>query len=255
MIDEAFTSKLLPIFSALQLYHRYEVIGLDKIPTSGPVIMACTHSLATYDMLLLMAEVYKKVGRIPCSLIDRLFYKIPGLGPLMERTGCVLGTYDNAASLLANAEMLYIAPGGMRESLRPMTERYQILWEGRRGFVKLSIETGAPIVLAACPKADDLYDVYPNALSSFFYKHLKVPVFLARGLGLSPIPKPVQLRHFISEPIPPPVPKGGPAAREKQIAVHHRKIMRRMRSLITEAIAYRGPEERRLSAKGQRNRR
>ena len=238
-MDEEFVYKLMPLVQALRAYHRYEVVGLENVPKEGPAILACTHSLATYDISLLMCEVLMQKGRFPRSLIDRLFYKIPGLSSFMEKTGSVLGTRDNAIALLNNGELLYVAPGGMRESLRPMTERYQILWDGRRGFVKMSIETGAPIILAACPKADDIYDVFPTFFTDWFYKSLKVPVFLARGLGLSPIPKPVKLRHFLSEPIKPPKQKDDPEEFKEQVISHHKKIVRRMRMLLADAIAYR----------------
>ena len=110
----------------------------------------------------------------------------------------------NAKELLEKGELVAVAPGGMREALRPSSERYQILWEKRKGFARLAIKTGAPIVLAICPKADDLYEVYPSRLTKWAYQTFKVPVFLARGLGPSPIPRPVKLAHFVSKPIYPP---------------------------------------------------
>ena len=114
-MQEELQLKLLPITLGLRLYHRHEVHGLDNIPKSGPVIIACNHSLATYDISLLMTAVYQKLNRFPRALIDRAFYKIPGLGELMEKLGCIVGSPENAQSLLSNGELLYLAPGGMQE--------------------------------------------------------------------------------------------------------------------------------------------
>jgi 1-acyl-sn-glycerol-3-phosphate acyltransferase len=235
-MDEEFTLKLLPIMNALRIYHRHDVHGLENIPSRGPVIVATNHSLATYDMLMLMAAVYCYNGRLPRSLIDRAFYVVPGLGETMERLGCIAGSQGTAAKLLNNGEIIYIAPGGMRESLRPSTERYQILWNRRRGFARLSLETGAPIVLAACPRADDIYKVYDSSITKLIYKKLRLPFFLARGLGPTPLPRPVKLEHFISKPIYPPKPSEDPASFKRQLYNYHKKLMDRMNAMIAEGI-------------------
>ncbi len=235
-MDEEFALKLLPIVNALRTYHRHEVHGLDSIPARGPVIVACNHSLATYDMLMLMASVYSHNGRIPRSLIDRAFYVMPGLGELMEKLGGIMGSQETAASLLNNGEIIYLAPGGMRESLRPSSERYQILWNRRRGFARLSLETGAPIVLAACPKADDIFKVYDNSFTKLIYKHLRLPFFFARGIGPTAIPRPVKVEHFLSKPIHPPKASDDPAVFKRQLYNYHKKLMDRMNAMIAEGL-------------------
>ncbi len=233
---EDFQLKLLPIVSAIRRYHRHEVKGLDSFPVKGPVLVASTHSLATYDIVLLMAAIYEKHRRFPRALIDRAFYTIPGLGELMENLGCIVGNQQNALTMLNNGELLYVAPGGMRESLRPSSERYQVKWNQRKGFARLSIESGSPIVLAACPRADDIYTVYENTLTKWAYRNFKLPVFFARGLGFTAIPKPVKLTHYLSAPIYPPKPKKDPAAYKRQVYNYHRKLVRRMKEMINEGI-------------------
>lgn len=230
---------LMPLLQAARLYHRHEVVGLENVPTKGRTLVVCNHSLATYDIVLLMAALYTDRQRIPRPLIDRLFFKIPYLGDVMTAFGAVQGSHEGATQLLLDEHIVTVAPGGMRESLRPFTQRYQIRWDRRYGFVKLAMSTGAPIVLAACPKADDLYDVYPSHVTKWAYKTFKVPVFLARGIGPTPLPRPIKLVHFLSEPIqPPPMPE----TKEEQDAVAkelHGKLVKRMKDLISEAIHYR----------------
>jgi 1-acyl-sn-glycerol-3-phosphate acyltransferase len=235
-MDEEFALKLLPVVNVLRTYHRHDVHGLDNIPARGPVIVACNHSLATYDMLMLMAAVYCHNGRIPRPLIDRAFYTMPGLGEIMERLGGIVGSQEAAATLLNNGEIIYLAPGGMRESLRPSSERYQILWNRRRGFARLSLETGAPIVLAACPRADDIYKVYENSFTKLIYSKLRLPFFLARGLGPTAIPRPVKLEHFLSQPIYPPKPSEDPASFKRQLYNYHKKLMDKMNAMIAEGL-------------------
>ena len=237
-MQEELQLKLLPVTLGLRLYHRHEVHGVDNIPKSGPVIVACSHSLATYDISLLMTAVFQKNKRFPRALIDRAFYKIPGLGELMERLGCIVGSQENAHSLLDNGEILYLAPGGMQESLRSKKDRYQVLWDKRRGFAKLAIETGSPVILAACPKADDIYTVYDNTATNWFYRKFKLPFFIARGLGPTALPKPVKLDHYLSKAFFPPKMKDDPVAFKRQVYNFHRKLVREMEQMITEGAVH-----------------
>ncbi len=240
-MDEEFTLKLRPFLQMVRAYHRHETHGLQHIPGSGPAIIATNHSLATYDMLLLMLSVYEHSGRMPRSLIDRAFYVMPGLGELMERLGCIVGSQHNAASLLKNGELLYLAPGGMQESLRPSTERYRIYWNRRKGFARLAVETGTPVILAACPRADDIYKVYDSNMTRWIYRRFRLPFFMARGLGPTAIPRPVKLEHFLSAPMYPPPAATDPAALKRQVYNFHRRLMNRMNAMLSEGLVPASP--------------
>jgi 1-acyl-sn-glycerol-3-phosphate acyltransferase len=231
---------LVPMVNILRQYHSHTVFGLEHVPTSGPALLVCNHSLATYDIACLMGAIYNEQKRIPRGLIDRAFFKFPGLGQLMEFLGSVQGNQENAQKLLAAGELITVAPGGMREALKPSSQRYQIKWKRRRGFARLAMQTGTPIVLAACPKADDIYEVYPNKLTAWAYRTYKIPIFLARGVGPTPIPKPVTLTHFLSEAItPPPIPKS-PTAFDDVLNAFHNELYERMLELINRGIHYDG---------------
>lgn len=229
-----------PLLKSLRQYHQHTVVGMQHIPDSGRVLVAVNHSLATYDIALLNTAIYEEKGRIARSLADRWFFKFPWLADFTQQFGAVEGNQKNAEALLAAEEMVTVAPGGMREALRSSSERYQILWEKRNGFIKLAIRTGTPIVIAACPKADDLFEVYQNPITKWAYKNFKIPLALARGLGLTPIPRPVKLTHFLSQPLYPPKLSEDPKEFALQVAQFHKKVIKHARLLIGEAIAYRG---------------
>lgn len=218
-----------------RLYHRHEVFYIERIPTEGPVILISNHSFATYDFTLLFDAIYDKSHRIVRPLIDRLFYKFSMLGKVVEALGAREGSPDNAKRLLREGNIIAIAPGGMHEAIRPSTKKYRIDWKDRCGFIRLSFETQAPIVLAACPRADDLFDILPNPFSEIIYKKFKIPFVLARGIGLSPIPKPVKLIHVVSEPLLPPKADSDKSLHQEQIKAFHRFIINRMETLMNEA--------------------
>jgi 1-acyl-sn-glycerol-3-phosphate acyltransferase len=200
-LDDPFLQKLVLPIQWLGRYHRYKVYGLERIPREGRVLLVINHSFATYDGILLGAAVLVHVGRHPVGLADHNFFKIDAVARLATRLGLVEASHTSAEQALEAGKLVAVAPGGMRESLRPKHERYQVLWQKRRGFVKLALRTRTPIVLAACPQADELYDVYPNILTKWLYKNVKLPFVLLKGWGPTLIPKPIQLFHLISKPI------------------------------------------------------
>ncbi len=251
---EDFVDKLIPALKAARLYHQHEVIGMENMPREGSALVACNHSFATYDILLLFTAVYLDTGRVAKPLIDRAFFKFPGLGELMtEVLGATKGSPTAALELLNAGEMICVAPGGMREALRPSSERYQIIWDNRLGFAKVAMQAGAPVVLAACPKADDIFELYENPLTSWIYENFQLPFAVARGIGLSPIPRPVKLRHFIDEPIYPPKASDDPEEFAQQLGEFHNLLVERMQKLMARAVRYRPRQGGRLPAARKKN--
>ena len=150
------------------------------MPTEGGVLVVLQH-FATYDGFLPALDIYEERGRIPAGLGDDLIFKVPGLGRLARSTHIYPASHGNAVKLLAAGRLVYVAPGGMREALRPSDEKHAIRWANRKGFIRLSIRTGAPIVLGACRGADDIFTVYRSRLTDLAYRRLKLPLAAVRG--------------------------------------------------------------------------
>ena len=94
-----------------------------------------------------------------------------------------MASHGAGEQLLEQGLLVVVAPGGMKEALRPREERYQVKWSDRKGFVRLALRTGAPLVMAACPKADDLYDVVDSDLTRRIYDQFHLPIPMLRGEG------------------------------------------------------------------------
>lgn len=208
---------------------------MEHVPSKGRVLIVVNHSLATYDITLLWGAIHDEKGRFARGLADRLFYKIPIIGPLVSSLGAVEGSQANAERLLHQDHIVCVAPGGMREALRPSAERYRIDWEHRTGFVRLAIATQSPVIVAACPRADDLYEVYPSFITQWAYKKLRIPLFFARGLGPTPIPRPVKLIHYLSRPMLPPK-IGLEGITDQMISVFHMRLSRKMKQLMARGV-------------------
>lgn len=236
MTREEAIALVAPLFQSFREYHHHEVVGLEHVPREGGVLFVVNHSLATYDIGLLMLALHNEINRTPRALLDRLFFKIPVIREAVSKLGGVQGTPEIARQLLEQNEIVTVAPGGMFEALRPSGEKYQIRWQKRHGFARLAMTTGKPVILAACPRADDMYDVYPSHLTSWIYQTYRIPFFLARGIGPTPIPRPVKLVHYLSEPIVPPALPSKPRLQEKAIKDFHGYLVKRMENLMSTAL-------------------
>jgi 1-acyl-sn-glycerol-3-phosphate acyltransferase len=235
--DAAMLERAFHVLDSLAGYHAYEVHGLENIPKSGRCIVAFNHSLATYDIALFAEKVAQERGRNLRMLGDHLIFKIPGLCELATRCGMVEGRPELAKKLVDTEQLVGVAPGGMMEALRPSSKAHEIMWDRRKGFAKMALDSGAPVVLAACPAADEIYHVYSNPLTDAAYSLARVPVPIATGAYGTPIPKPVKLEHRLSRPIyPPPLPrrdaKPGDTDYDAVLDGFHRQLVEQMEALM-----------------------
>lgn len=228
--------RLLPLLKWLRRYHHHRVIGGENVPKKGGALIVTNHSFATYDAFLLGVEILERRKRLVRALGDDLLFRVPFLSGLMHEAGVVPAGRETALKLLKQGHLLGIAPGGMREALRASeTEKYQLRWHDRKGFARLALAAQCPIVLAACPAADDLFDVTAGPLTALLYEKLHVPFALVRGWYGLPLPRPVRLTHILSKPIyPPPAPRSRKAF-EAAANAWHAELTARMAELMERA--------------------
>lgn len=202
--DPRVIQRVRRVLEPLADYHRFRAEGLEPFPRTGPVLLVVHHSLATYDGFFAGAAVWDATGRLPRGLGDDRIFQIPGLRRLAAQVGLEPASPEAGERLLRSGEILGVAPGGMWEALRPREERRRSRWESRRGFVRLALRTGTPMVLAACPAADEIYEVYRSRVTDAVYRRLHFPLPLARGRGPTLVPRPVPLVAYFSPPLHPP---------------------------------------------------
>lgn len=215
-------------------YHDYRVHGLDHVPREGPALIAFHHSLATYDSFLLAVPILDQLGRELKGLADRLIFKTPVLGSVFTGAGFIEGSRPATRRWLQQGELIGLAPGGMREALRSSRERHRFDWTGRRGFVRVAMEAGAPIVLAACPHSDELYTVVGNPVTRALYRRFKVPLPVAFGRRGTAIPRPVRLWHLLSEPLYADV--APDRVTDADVAAQHARVVARMETLMADSL-------------------
>jgi 1-acyl-sn-glycerol-3-phosphate acyltransferase len=146
--DPDYIRRVLPLWrAALGTYFRAEVRGLENIP-DGPALLVGNHSGGTLiaDTFVFAAAFYDRFGpdRRFHQLAHDVAARMPATG--LRKWGTVAANHDNARKAFAKRAPVLVYPGGDYETFRPTWHGDQIEFGGRKGFIKLALEQGVPIV-------------------------------------------------------------------------------------------------------------
>jgi 1-acyl-sn-glycerol-3-phosphate acyltransferase len=130
-------------------YYRGEVRGLENVPAEGPALLVGNHSGGTMiaDTFVFSQRFYEHFGpdRRFHQLAHSVAARMPGLG-LIRRYGTLVASHDNARRAFEKGAPVLVYPGGDYETFRPSTHSDRIEFGGRKGWVKLALSQGVPIV-------------------------------------------------------------------------------------------------------------
>jgi 1-acyl-sn-glycerol-3-phosphate acyltransferase len=148
--DPEFIRRQLPAIARYTSYFTPEVRGLDRMPADGPTLVVGNHSCLFY-----MPEAWicgqavlsrRGIGAPSYLLTYDLLLALPGIGPMLRRLGAIPASTQDAEQALGRGACVVVYPGGDLEACRPWTQRNQIDFGGRKGFVRLALRTGVPVV-------------------------------------------------------------------------------------------------------------
>jgi 1-acyl-sn-glycerol-3-phosphate acyltransferase len=148
--DPDYIRETLPgLWLLASFYFRADVKGLENIPAEGPVLLVGNHSGGnmTPDTLVLTLafNTYFGVERRFYQLAHNLVVSMPWLATL-RKYGTVAASPDNAKKALDSGAALLVYPGGDYEVHRPSWESARVDFNNRKGYVRLALEHGVPIV-------------------------------------------------------------------------------------------------------------
>lgn len=209
--DPKFIREMLPRFwLAARLYFRAEVNGFENVPDE-PVLFVGNHSGGadipdTFVFFLGYHTYFTVEGRPLAGLGHQIIARVPLVGTVARKFGMVQAGSDVAANLLAQGANVLVYPGGDVEALRPFSQRNRIVFEGRRGFLKLAHSAGVKIVPVVATGGQETFYVFNDgrktAKALRFDKLLRVksvPISFSIPWGLLPadlphIPVPAKIR-------------------------------------------------------------
>ena len=148
--DPDFIRGHLPALARYTSYFTPEVRGLDRLPAAGPVLVVGNHSCLFY-----MPEAWtcgqavlsrRGVDAPAYALGYDLLFAVPGVGPFLRRLGGIPASNGLACAARARRACVLVYPGGDLEACRPWAQRNKIDFAGRKGFVRLALRCGVPVV-------------------------------------------------------------------------------------------------------------
>lgn len=182
------------ILEIVRKYLRLEVEGLENIPLRGRALILPNHSgWSGFDVVMIGNEVHKATGRIPRTLAHKAWF-LGDVKILSYKMGLKEATMENGLHLLKKNNIVVLFPEGEYGNFKPSSEAYR-LREFRRGFIRMAMATGAPIVPTIVIGAEE---THINLAQLKFTKYLKGQII---PLPLNIIPLPAKWKIRFLEPI------------------------------------------------------
>jgi len=200
----------------MDYWFRMQIEGWEKIP-EPPALLVGIHSGAplVWDAWTVGVQWWRHFGRsrpLHGTAHDALM-AMPVLGSYFRKMGVLPASAKSIAAALERGHDVAVWPGGERDSLRPWIKRDQAVLAGRKGFVRLAIRTGVPIVPIATVGGPDAMPVLASgrqlakALRLDKIARVKMfPIAIQLPWGISPallpeVPLPTKIRTSFQEPV------------------------------------------------------
>lgn len=219
--------RVLPQFliEIVRKYLRVEVEGIEHIPKKGAVIIAPNHSgFSGFDAIVINYIIKKDARRVPRVMTHHLWFLTETTSIPAQKMGFVDATYENGIDLLKRKNAIVLFPEGERGNFKPSSEMYQ-LQEFKRGFVRMALETGSPIVPCLVIGAEE---THINLSQLKLTRFLRGPIL---PLPLNFIPLPAKWKIVFLEPIYFPY---GPEAVDDTELVH--ELTQEVQELMQEKL-------------------
>jgi len=195
--DEGLLNVLLPLVGLLYRdYWRVEVSGSEHVPEQGRALLVSNHSgVLPFDGMMIGLALHHETAsqRLPRALAASWFPTVPFVSILLQKTGQVQAHPLNAQRLLERDELVVVFPEGIKGVGKLFRDRYQLQRFGRGGFIKVALQTGAPIIPVAVVGAEEIYPMIGQAAP--LARLLGMPFFpltptwpWTGPLGLAPLP-------------------------------------------------------------------
>lgn len=137
-------------------YFRPEIRGIENIP-KGRVLIVPNHSgQLPFDAIVvgIACLLRAKPPRLVRAMAERWFPTLPVVNEAFSRSGVVVGDPINCRNLLLDDNAILVFPEGTRGSGKVWRKRYQLARFGR-GFMRLALQTDAPIVPVSVVGAEE----------------------------------------------------------------------------------------------------
>ena len=204
--DPEFIRRNQAVLERFANYYKPEVRGFEHLPEKGPFLIVGNHSggMTPPDLPILMTAWWRSRGveEPVYGLFHSAFLSIPGIGPACRRAGGMDASPDNAERVLSAGGSVVVFPGGDHEVFRPWSERDKIVFAGRKGFIRLALKTGVPMIpMVSCGAHDSVIVLSRGDRLARFLPHLRLMRAKVNPIMLPLPPLPTQVTVQLGPPI------------------------------------------------------
>jgi 1-acyl-sn-glycerol-3-phosphate acyltransferase len=217
--DPKLMEKQSGIWNALMdRYFRLEIDGFENLPEE-PCLLIGVHSGGplTMDAWTVITAWWREFGesRSLHGTAHDVLMKAPVIGDYFRRMGVISPSKENIRAAFNKGDDVILWPGGEVDSYRNWLDRDRAVLGGRKGFIRLAMSAGVPIVPVATVGGHDTLFVLSEGRGLAKALKLKqrmrsevAPITLSwpfgLGLHLTPfqhVPLPAKIRTRLLDPI------------------------------------------------------
>ena len=158
--DPAFADRISPFLEGLYKYYfRCEISGWENVPENQALFVGNHNGLLTFEVLMLFYAWWQQFGasRRALGLAHGIALNNPFFRWIIPRIGAIPADPELATEAVERGYSLLVYPGGEKESFRPYTKRRKVDFFQRKGFIRLALKTGIPIIPIASIGAHESY--------------------------------------------------------------------------------------------------
>lgn len=205
MSPETLRSSTLLTALLYRYWFRVEVEGIEHFPSGRMLLIANHAGQLPFDAAMLMCASILEADppRVLRGMAEYWMPTLPFIGTIGLRIGSVVGTPKNCIDLLNREEAVIAFPEGVRGLNKLYAQRYRLQRFGL-GFMRLALETRAPIVPAVVIGSEDQAPAIANLRP--LARIMGAPAFpitltfpLLGPLGVLPLP--VKYRILVGSPM------------------------------------------------------
>ncbi|HEY8090761.1 MAG TPA: lysophospholipid acyltransferase family protein [Polyangiaceae bacterium] len=256
--DPELVDLLLDLVRALgRLYFRLEVRGDENVPAEGPVLLVGNHNggLLPTDAFFTSLAVRERFGAgrpVYALAHDFLFYDST-LRRYALRLGALRAGHESARRVFDQGGIVLVYPGSDLDAFRPWRERARVILGGRKGFLRLALAAGVPIVPVVSAGTHEQLIVLTRGdrLAKLLHMHrwartFVCPIVLSFPWGITSgfvpyLPLPAQTTLAFGPPMTWPDPSAGDAEAPEMLDRCYAEVEARMQSMLDELYDGRRP--------------
>ncbi len=213
-------------------YFRVQPYGLENLPEGRFLLIANHSGQLPFDAMMIGTACLLDTERprLLRSMVERWSAELPFVSSLFVRMGQVVGDPAVCRRLLESDEGVLVFPEGARGINKLFAQRYQMTNFGH-GFMRLALETKAPIVPVALVGAEEqapaVADIQPLA------KAMGFPAFPLVLPQVVPLPLPVKYHIHFGEPM---TFEGDPNDDDEVVGKHVKRVKNTIQRMLQSGL-------------------